>query len=289
VRQTLSLFFFSFLFLTLTKPLLASPEDCNRLLTYWRLPPKAQSLVTGVLAETDSKKQIIVVSDYYWGRHDAMEEELRQKFPIKRILWMGEILLVNPETEDSNAIMTLSINTAGHWKTKLMQTGLIDINNPLQLRDSLMNFRPDLRSPHSLYYYYSDEYAHLDPFLQRLHEQHLHEKGGFNDNDSARHRFRDLLMVMYALCKYLNKPDISWANQFNRITSVSPDTIDKLVHYFESRSRFSGSTLTPQEHLLPNKPVRTEEDFRRLVDLIKSHSSNVNSTDVTTETLVLNP
>lgn len=260
----------------------AQAEDCEELLnssSLWVLPPKAQRLVIGMLAETVDHKELLAVADYYWGSHEVVHLHLDQKYRLKRILWAGEMLLENPKDENSIGMVVLTINTSGFVFVRLQQANTIDTNDSNLLKEHLERYLPKMRSEFTQYFIFSNEHAHLDPLFQEL-QVRLQA----STTDTVRHRFRNILSILVSLSKYLTKVQSENREaEIHQINQLSASTMNDIIKFFESESRYSGRGIVARTRNLlslarlrrgpEKKSEPTEQDFVLLIDLIKAQSA----------------
>src|SRR5690606_32628406 len=108
--------------------------------SYWILPVKGRQLLIGVLALGHRRQKYLSVADYYWGSHEEIYKDLIRRFPIRKMLWGGEMLIENDLPHEAYGKVVLSINTAGFLRKKMLEPGSVHKNDPMELEKALNTF-----------------------------------------------------------------------------------------------------------------------------------------------------
>ncbi len=253
------------------------------------LPPKAQVFMIGVLAESESGEHYLGLSDYYWGSHEEIYRAMSEKYPLKRILWGGELLIENNQNEISNGVVVLSINTSG-YVTKRISQGHRDVNDPELLKTALMNHEPKLSASASQFFRFERSDAYLDPLFRDIHKR----LGPDAPAGAVRHQFRDILNSIYLLYRRNTLPGIS--PDLQALSRMSSRKMNDILTFMESEARYS--VLSQLDHIrFPNRSeniqelreteTRDEDFFKKINEHIANVGPRLNPTKIDVEIIKL--
>ena len=231
------------------------------------LSPHVQVLMVGLLAEGEHGERYLAFSDYYWGGHEEIYRELSEKYPLRRILWAGELLIENSQNKVAPGVVMLSINTSGFYKRRLMGGGHDDLNKPYLLQSSLNAYKPSLTTPHSQHLPYEFSDVHIDPLFRMLHKR----LQPTDPDDTVRHRFRNMLNSLYLVYQEITHPAAQPSFKMARISRIDPENILAYLTFAESQARYSVRAQSDQvkihayceelQRLRETKPEDRDENY----------------------------
>ena len=234
------------------------------------LPPKAHLLVIAMLAETTRGERYLALSDYYWGSHEEIYRKVSEKYPLKRILWAGEMLVENSENRSGPGVVVFSINTSGFLARRIIE-GHNDANDPEVLKANLATHNPSLTTPYSQYFTYDRSNVHLDPLFRELHSRVQPHA----PDDTVRRRFRDVLTSVYLLYREIA---VSYSTSYPAanlamVRRMSSSMINDIVSVIASEAHHS---ILPQQGRTSESLIKEKEYFYKILELIKKIGPRAN-------------
>jgi hypothetical protein len=133
------------------------------------LPPRSQFFGNGIIVEMESSELVFAVNPLFGG-HRALETKLKEKGPIKRFMWAGEVLLENQSSVPGRGVITRINATAG----SLFKRGIItnaQLGAELIRRNAIWDVSPTLT--------FGQDGRHLHPRLDGIKADPKHEFGNY--------------------------------------------------------------------------------------------------------------
>lgn len=211
----------------------ATMPDCSKLMgrrdSYLELPAQSRRLLIGILVERPQGHYRLVLGDYFFSQHRQLLNAIESESKDFRVLWAGELLVENRDSEPGMGVIVSSLNTSGYIWTRMRSEESDDVNDPEKLKSILGRYRHDLVTPHTHFLSFSDGYPHLEPTFREFHQ--VDEKKG---EETVRHLFRNTLSGMlyfFETVSYIRGPE--WQGELKRIVqNLSQERVEGFGRYF---------------------------------------------------------